>query len=232
MGRARSRRGERQGVLEFGFGWGGARAGAGRKPKGERAGVPHRTRASLASRFPVHVTTRIGKGLPSLRRRRTRFVLERAFRRGKDRFGFRLVQYSVQSNHLHLLAEARDRRALSRGLQGLFVRVARGLNKHWGRKGTVFADRYHDRILRTPREVRAALAYVLLNARRHGVGLVGVDLFSSGDWFRGWRKNDRRGPVRTSAIGRFPPVVLARTWLLRMGWRRYGRIGLAEVPGG
>jgi len=49
------------------------------------------------------------------------------------------------------------------------IRVAKGLNKLWARRGKVFADHYHDRILRTPREVRNALCYVLHNAKKHGL---------------------------------------------------------------
>ena len=93
--------------------WGGKRKGAGRRPKGERAGVSHATRARLAARFPVHVTVRLKKGLPSLRRKSAHRVLGRAFAAGGERFGFRLIHYSIQSNHIHLLAEAEDRRALS-----------------------------------------------------------------------------------------------------------------------
>lgn len=80
-------------------------------------------------------------------------MLRTAFAAGSERFGFRLRQYSVQSDHRHLVVEGKDRRALSRGMQGLLIRIAKGLNRLWGRRGTVFADRYHDRILRTPREV-------------------------------------------------------------------------------
>jgi len=77
---------------EFAFRtWGGARKGAGRKPAGARAGVSHRARPALAARHPVHVTVRLRAGLPSLRRRATREVIERAMALGAERFGFRLV---------------------------------------------------------------------------------------------------------------------------------------------
>ncbi len=80
---------------QFGFARrGGRRPGAGRKPKGERPGVSHRTREALAARFPVHVTVRLERGLPGLRDKQTYRVLKRAFAAGSDRFGFRLTQYS------------------------------------------------------------------------------------------------------------------------------------------
>ena len=222
--------------------WGGRRAGAGRKPEGERAGVSHRTRDPLASRYPVHVTVRLRRGLPTLRKRSTYTALRAAFAAGCERFGFRMVHYSVQSNHLHLLAEARDRASLSRGMQGLLVRVAKALNKLWQRRGSVFADRYHDHVLRTPREVRNALAYVLNNGLRHGmrffrrartprgmgIETVGLDPYASGGWFRGWRE---QGVIR-GVQHAVRPVAAAHTWLLDVGWRRCRLIGIAEVPKG
>ena len=223
----RKRRKVRQGEFVF-RSWGGPREGAGRKPKGERAGVSHRTRKVLASRNPAHVTVRLGEGLPTLRRKAEYGVVRAAFAAGCEREGFRLTQYSVQKNHMHLLVEAKDRTALSRGMQGLLIRVAKALNRLWGRKGSVFADRYHDRILRTPREVRNALAYVLNNARRHGLQLRdGLDRFASGPWFDGFKES-------FTVRGRPPehPVRDPHTWLLRVGWRRHGLIRLAEVPGG
>ena len=221
------KRRELQGMFEF-RSRGGARPGAGRKPKGERSGVSHATRARLASRYPVHVTMRLQAGLPSLRNARAYRVLLHAFAASSERFGFRLLQYSVQTNHLHMIVEAADGQALSRGLQGLAVRVARALNKTWVRKGTLFADRYHSRILRTPREVRNALAYVIQNARRHGRRSHGPDRFSSAPWFDGWREH-----LECILPSDWPrPVAHARTWLVRIGWRQHGLVRLAEVPGG
>jgi len=212
-------------------GRGGKRPGAGRKPKGLKAGVSHRTRAALAARFPVHVTVRLRPGLPGLRKKRTARFLFDCFFEGCDRFGFRLIQFSVQTNHMHFIAEAKDRRALSRGMQGLLIRIAKRLNKWWVRKGSVFDDRYHDHILRTPREVRNALAYVLNNvrkhAREHGRKLLTLlDPFASGRWFDGWRDASARS---VSAHSR--PVATARSWLLQKGWRRHGLIQGGEIPG-
>jgi len=114
----------------------------------------------------------------NLRTRRCFAALSKAFWGGANRFGFRLVHYSVQGNHVHLLVEAEDRSALSRGMNGLGVRMARGLNRVMGRRGRVLADRYHARILRTPTEVKRVRHYLLDNARRH-YGVVGPDPFAS-----------------------------------------------------
>ena len=189
------------------------------RPKKADSGVSHLEREKLAARYPVHVVMRLEKGLPRLRSKKPYQVLRRCFAKGRDRFGFRLNHYSVQGNHLHFIVEAKDRVALSKGMNGLNVRIARGLNKLWGRKGKVFADRYFARILRSPREVKNALRYVLKNAARHGqVVLRRVDIFTSGMWFDGWRGLE----PRDMDPGEPPCVAPARTWLQRTGWRRYG----------
>jgi putative transposase len=147
--------------------WGGKRKGAGRKPAGERAGVAHVERALLAPRFPVHATWRMSKRVWNLRTRRCFGALQRAMYAGATRFGFRLVHYSVMGNHLHLIVEAPDRRALSRAMKGLGVRIARALNRVMKRGGRVVGDRYHAHILKTPSEVKRARNYLLTNARHH-----------------------------------------------------------------
>jgi len=147
--------------------WGGKRRRAGRKPKGERPGVRHAPRPRLSKYHPVHVTWRVRPEVWNLRLRQCFQAIARAFARGCDRRGFRLVHFSVQGNHLHLIVEAPDEVRLSRGLQGLAVRIARVLNLVMGRAGKVFADRYHEHVLRTGAEVANAVAYVVGNFARH-----------------------------------------------------------------
>ena len=220
----------KQGALPF-KSWGGARKGAGRKPKnGVAAGVKHEPREPLKSRHPAHVTLKLRSGLPRLRQKAEYAALRAAFVKGRDRFGFRLCHYAVLNDHLHLICEAADLVALRRGLHGLAIRIARALNRLWRRKGKVFADRYHQRALTSPREVRNALAYVLGNARHHAAeGRMvraphPIDTFTSAPWFDGFRE---RVTVRgLEAIAR--PTTPARTWLLETGWRRHGLLPLAS----
>jgi putative transposase len=147
--------------------WGGARAHAGRPPKARTAGVSHLRRPPHSCAHPLHVTLRVLPGVASLRGPALFAAVRGALARGKQQFGFSLVHFSVQRDHLHLIAEAQDRRALARGMQGLSIRVARAVNAQLGRRGRLFADRYHARALTTPRTVRLALRYVLLNLRKH-----------------------------------------------------------------
>jgi REP element-mobilizing transposase RayT len=212
----------------------------------------------------VHVTTRLLPGLPSLRRTEELRVLLRAIRLAQERSGMRIVHYSIQTNHLHLLVEAQGRESLALGIQGLLVRVAHALNRLWQRTGRLFADRYHAHVLRTPAEVRHALVYVLQNARKHGLPLTGVDAYSSGAWFEGWEESATGAARREEIVRRLERLmrertvlsrtargvrviqdapgtaripgesprsrVQARTWLLRTGWIRHGRIRIGELP--
>ncbi len=211
---------------------GGRRAGAGRKPNGDKAGVSHGTRSPLAARFPAHVTMKVLRGMPRLRSRREYAAIRAAFTAGCDRHGFRLTHYAVLNDHLHFLVEARDRQTLTRGLQGLAIRIAKALNKLWQHRGTVFADRYHDRILKTPREVRNALVYVLANGKKHAAQgrevsvPQAIDTFTSAPWFDGFRET-----VTVRGIETMPrPVTGARTWMLTIGWRRHGLLSVHDLP--
>jgi REP element-mobilizing transposase RayT len=195
---------------------GGPRPGAGRKKK-KGAGVPHLTRPALASRHPVHISLRVAPEVWNLRSRRCFREIARAFRAVHGRSGFRLVAFSVQGNHVHLIIEARDKEALSRGLRSLEIRMAKRLNTLMGRRsGHVLPDRYHAHILRTPTEVAIALAYVrgnfAVHAARRGARVPAnqIDPFSSLALLDGALPREQ-GP---------PLVTAAQTWLLVEGWRR------------
>lgn len=195
-------------------GWGGRRAGAGRK-RSRDSGMPHLRRAEVAARHPIHATVRVGKGCWNLRSHRALRVLEGAFLAARDRFGLRLVHYSVQGNHLHLIVEAGGKESLARGMKGLEVRMARALNQMMGRKGPVFADRYHAHVLKSPRETARAMRYVLTNFAHHAqawgarLRATFIDPFSSVRYLAA-----RPGPGA--------PVAGAQTWLLRVGWLDFG----------
>jgi hypothetical protein len=254
--------------------WGGARKGAGRKPKGERPLIPHSKRPAHTERFPVLVTTRLRSGLRSLRHPAEAACIRAALAgaieggvassaSGAGRAGgggalkcapFQVVHHSIQTNHLHLIVEASDRRALSSGMRALLVRIARALNRLWGRSGAVFADRFHERVLRSPRQVRNALVYVLQNLRKHGICLAGADPYSSAPEFDGWRAteplgNGRCAPARHDPRGLFAgaagtassgptnfqraarvAIPSPKTWLLSLGWQRHGLIDPCETP--
>jgi REP element-mobilizing transposase RayT len=211
---------------------GGARDGAGRKPASLRPPVHHVKRPSVPLGCPSHVTLRVRRDVPSLRSRRFVEEFRVSLREGCERGDFRVCHYSIQRDHLHLVVEAAGKEALGRGMKAVAARLARAVNRVFGRKGPVLFGRYHLRVLRSPREVRNALAYVLLNARKHwrqrngAPPPVRLDAASSGAWFDGWK----RSPPTTEVRG-LREVAQAHSWLLRKGWRNHGLVDPAETPG-
>lgn len=202
--------------------WGGARRNAGRKPARPRRRVAHVLRDAHDPRCPVHVTLRAHADVASLRRAAIFPAVRRALG-ASSTAAFRLIHFSVQSNHLHLIVEADEPDRLRRGMHGLAIRVARAVNRVLGRRGKVWADRYHARALRTSREVRSGIVYVLQNIRKHIAGARGIDPCSSAPWFTGWRTGPR---VPTGGS----PVAKSRTWLGCAGWKRWGLLDVSESP--
>jgi REP element-mobilizing transposase RayT len=173
----------------------------------------------------VHVTLRAVEAVGCLRSRRVFPAVRRALA-AASHADFRIIEFSVQNDHVHFLAEAAHGRALSGGVRGLAIRIARAVNRTLGRRGRVWGDRYHARALTTPRAVRHALIYVLMNFKKHLRPRTGTELdpCSSAAWFSGWRT-----PRAAAGLGP-PPVTPARTWLARIGWRRHGLIAVTEQP--
>jgi putative transposase len=158
---------------------GGRRRGAGRKPIRERPLVSHKERPRFDQAMPAHVTLRVMDDVPNLRASRRFAVIRRCFAAARGRHELRLIEFTVMGNHLHLIVEARSSRSLSRGMQGLCIRLAKAMNKALKRRGgAIFADHYHSHLLGTPPEVRNALRYVGNNAEHH-FGEEGPDRCSS-----------------------------------------------------
>ena len=223
---------------------GGKRPGAGRPPKGDRAGAPHERRPRLAPSQPVHVTLRVASDLGRLRTGHMYHAVRAATHVIATREDFRIVHLSIQHDHIHLIAEAADRMALSRGIRAFEISAARRINAAASRRrrsqrtGRVFPDRYHARILSSPRAARHALRYVMNNWRKHGeherqdARAWLLDPFSSGLAFTGWKELEGRLWRWQPPDSYVPlPVAAPRTWLLRTGWRRAGAISLFDSPG-
>jgi REP element-mobilizing transposase RayT len=214
---------------------GGRREGAGRRPATvRRHDPPHRARPELSHRHPVHVVLRTVDGVGRLRRGIMYRAIRGVLRRYLTQEDFRVVHISIQHNHLHLLVEAADRQALTRRMQSFAINAARAINGTSGRRGKVFPHRYHATQIRTPRQARCALAYVLNNWRHHREDLVlgrpfeaAVDPYSSGVSFTGWNGRRFRVPDGYRPLPVSPPA----TDLLRSRWAVFGHIDTFECPG-
>ena len=221
---------------------GGKRKNAGRKPTRSGTWIKHRARPWHDQNHPVHVTLRVRRGIPNLRGLRLAKAITELLRRAAQsgvapraerRRTFRVVHYSIQPNHLHLIVEATSKTALARGMQGLASGLARRVNRKLRRRGSLFGDRYHAHALASPTEVRHAIVYVIKNYEKHpdpvpDLGTEptrGIDPCSSSRWFAGWAQ-----PPEPTDLA--PPVAAPRTWLLSTGWKRNGLVARQERPSG
>ena len=219
------------------------RAKGGRPKKGERASERHKKRPAFRAYEPQHVVIRATRDIGTLRRREMYKAVRRALITTFTRRSFRIVHLSIQGTHVHLLIEADNRDALSRGMQAFQISAAKHLNAAMmvrtgkARRGTVFVDRYHARTIRTPKQARNALAYVLNNWRKHRENRSAmslehgwrVDPFSTAPLFTGWRDIDTAS-IAWPATYEPLPVWEAKTWLLREGWKKHGLISSTEIP--
>ena len=227
----------------------------GRPPKGPRSSERHKKRPAIKASEPVHVTLRVVEGVGRLRTRAVYKAVREAMFVIYRREDCRIVHLSIQGNHVHLLVEAENRMALAAGMKAFEISAAKHINaavsnagswwerrklsvKPKRRKGQVFADRYHAEVIRTPRQARNALAYVLNNWRKHrehraklARGWL-VDPFSTGWSFDGWKEREDE-PFVWKLRASYEPIMSwrPRTWLLSTGWRRYGLVSVYEVPG-
>ena len=205
---------------------GKARKKPGRKPA-LRPAMPHVARPVHRKWNPLHITLRAIAGLPSFRQQLLYAAFERAVRDTR-RGDFRIVEHSVQPDHVHLVVEADSKEAIASGMKSFSVRANRLFNVATGRgRGRVWRDRYHRRDLTSPKQVRNALVYVLNNARKHRtISLDGlhIDPCSSAAWFGGWSLS------RTRATEGPRPTESPRTALLRWLWKKHGLIHPLETP--
>ena len=223
---------------------GGKRRGAGRPPRGSRAGSPHKERPFHDARHPVHVVLRAIAAVGNLRRRSVYHAVRKATRTTARREDFRIVHLSIQRDHVHLLVEANDKAALASGMQGFQISAAKHLNVavskgHPGprRRGPVFPDRYHPVVISSPTQARHALSYVINNWRKHQEDRSAItrgwdfDWFSSAPLFGDWKDHGGKTvllghPPRYDALLVHPP----KTWLLIAGWKISGPISYRAVP--
>ena len=140
--------------------WGGLRAKAGRK-RIRSKGVAHIPREKITIRTPLHVNFKYK--IP-VRNKDTLKLLKKSIQNAR-RHGLKVLHHSFQHNHIHLILEADNNSTLTKGMRSLTITFAKGLQK-----GRVQIERYHLHVLKTVRETKHAIHYVLFNQQKHEKG--------------------------------------------------------------
>jgi len=136
---------------------GGRRPGAGRK-RIHSKGVSHLKRETVTKRTPQHINFKFNC---SIRNKDCLKLLKRSIQNAQN-MGLKIIHFSLQSNHVHLITEAENNEVLTKGMRALTITFSKGLNR-----GRVQLERYHLHVLKTLREVKHAIVYVLFNEQKH-----------------------------------------------------------------
>lgn len=138
---------------------GGRRPGAGR-PRKHSTGVAHIKREKVTRHYPIHINFKYNA---QIRSDETMKVLRRSFQHAYMK-GLNVTHFTLQSNHIHLIAETNHNKALNSGMRSITATL-----NHNFKKGKIQTERYHLHVLKTPTEVRNAIQYVLNNDLKHGL---------------------------------------------------------------
>lgn len=171
-------------------GWGGKRKGAGRPNLSGQ--VNHMKRPRVTNQTPLHANIKLIQGLPNLRTK----ALLKEFKEsvtGAKKFGLYAIHFSIQRDHIHMIVEAENNKALVQGMHSLVGRLGKIIRAYCAsrgqaKRGSVFRGRYFVRTLKTPTETRNALEYVLLNASKHQNLIEHMDSYSSASHFLHWKE--------------------------------------------
>ncbi len=79
----------------------------------------HVRRPRVRHDFPSNVTLRVRRGVPSLRKRKFVQEFRRSLGQACERGEFRVVHYSLQRDHVHLIVESAGKEALGRGMKSI-----------------------------------------------------------------------------------------------------------------
>jgi REP element-mobilizing transposase RayT len=151
--------------------------------------VYHRSRPELPKAKPVHVTIKTNKNvIPNLRSK----VLYKQIRQSMKRariLGIRIIHFSVQRDHVHLLIEADNKQQLGESMRVLSISLTKRLSHVLKRKVKALKSRYHLHVLKSLQEIKNAKNYILSNGQKHGTSDA-HDFYSSAISFSDFRPNE------------------------------------------
>ena len=139
--------------------------GAGRPAKHDR-GIRHIARDEFNRLTVLHLTVKIDRAKAGLKNKQTLKLLWHAIKKARLK-GLKIIHYTLEFDHIHLLVEADNKAIVGTGMQSFGISLSKGINKIKGLSGQVFKTRYHFRKLKTPTEVKNVIHYILGNSIKH-----------------------------------------------------------------
>ncbi|MGZ3789032.1 MAG: transposase [Bacteriovorax sp.] len=139
--------------------------GAGR-PAIHDIGIRHSSRPFLKKPSSLHLTVKIKKNRADMKNKSVLGLLKRAIKNAR-RQGLKVIHYSLEYDHVHLLIEADNNYILGKGMQAFGVTLSKAINRMRKLKGGVYKHRYHFRHISSARELKNVMNYIFTNGLKH-----------------------------------------------------------------
>jgi REP element-mobilizing transposase RayT len=151
--------------------------GAGR-PAINDPGIRHRERPILTKPTSLHLTVKILRAKAKLKNKIILSILKRSIMNARKK-GLRVIHYSLEYDHIHLLIEADDNFILGKGMQAFGVTFSKALNRMRKMRGAVYKHRYHFRKIIGARQLKNVLNYLFTNGLKHNTAKSILNPFNS-----------------------------------------------------
>lgn len=129
-------------------------------------GIRHIAREIIKKSTSLHLTIKVRENKADIKNKQVLKILHYAIRRSRIK-GLRIIHYTLEYNHIHLLVEAADKQTVHQGMQSFGITFAKKINAIKRLKGTVYKHRYHLRKINSPRELKNVLYYIFNNGIHH-----------------------------------------------------------------
>ncbi len=153
------------------------RKGAGR-PALHDPGIRHTNRPHIKKPASLHLTIKVKKKKAEIKNKSVLKILKRAILNARKQ-GLRVIHFSLEYDHVHLLIEADNNLILGKGMQAFGVTLSKAINRLKKLKGGVYKHRYHFRQISSTRELKIVMNYIFTNGLKHGTAKSILNPFNS-----------------------------------------------------
>lgn len=150
---------------------------AGRPAKND-PGIRHSSRMKFSKLTSFHLTIKVRENKADIQSKKLLKALHHAIARARLK-NLKVIHYTLEYNHVHLLVETNDHRILHAGMQALGISFSKAINKVKSLKGHVYKHRYHQRKIGSARELKNVLLYIFNNGKKHKRTNKRIDLYNS-----------------------------------------------------
>lgn len=130
-------------------------------------GIRHTHRPVFKKPASLHLTIKIAKEKSNLKNKEVLSILKRAILNSR-KMGLRVIHFTLEYDHIHLLIEAENNHLLGKGMQSFGVTLSKAINKLKKTSGQVYRHRYHFRKITSARQLKNVMNYIFRNGLKHG----------------------------------------------------------------